>query len=269
MPTPEEVEVRLKQLAFEEKKFEATHALEREKFEADASRHDEGIVAKVSKNPAALVALVLGIVSYVQFDISSAARQQELDLARAKNEAEDDRLWRGALIGFLENQRDDLFSKDPEAKQQALAMLEACFPSRYAIAVTTKLQVLQADSGAADKKQVVRELLEPLIAQLTVSREAFDKLKPNDEENEQKIRAANQKARELLVSKAELIPEHLKKDAVALIEHYDAWFAEYDKVRGEKAMTQQAYVFAGTRGVPFPRVSAQRFRAELDKLKGP
>lgn len=279
MATAEEIELERKKLALEEEKFRSTHALAVRQFEIEKGKHGESFTSKLTKNPMAIVTLVLGVLTCVQYlqseatkrqesKLAEAARLQEMQIAQARAAADADRLWRVALIEFLEHQRADLFSTDATKRREAIAMLEASFPSDYAGPVLTKLQMLQSGTETPSAKVLASELLEPLLRELSASKAAFDKLGPNDEVNEQAIRAANQKARELLVTKAAMIPPHLRQDAIQLIEHYDAWFAEDERVRDQRRTGQQApFVFAGTRGIAFPENAERRFREELRKAR--
>ena len=268
MPAQEELELERQKLALEEEKFRKTHQLELQKFETERGKHGEWWLVKLSKNPMAIVSLVLGVLSFLQYRSAEANRAQEMQLAEARAVADADRLWRVALIEFLEHQRADLFATDAAKRKEAVAMLEASFPSEYAGPVLNKLKLLQSSNEKPTSQVLIRELLEPLMQELDASKVAFDRLGPDDKVNEQAIRAANRKARDLLVSKAALIPPHLRQDALQLIEHYDAWFAEDERVRSQRKMTQQApYVFAGTRGVPFPGNAERRFREELKQLQ--
>ena len=242
--------------------------LEEKKFEFETSKHSEWWITKATKNPMAIVALVGVVISFVQYRSSETSREQEMDLARANAETEDDRLWRVALIEFLQEQRADLFSDDKKKRQESIAMLEASFPSRYSTAVINKLQIIQGGDAAADPKVVVAELLEPLVKELDASKQAFLALQPNDTANEQKLREANRKARDLLVTKATLVPPELRQDALQLVEHYDAWFAEYERVRGPGKTDQAPFVFAGPAGFPVPQNAERKLREGLARRKG-
>lgn len=258
-------------MATEAEVAERKIALEEKKFAFEQSRHHDGMFAQVARHPMAIVALIGGVLSFMQWRLTETSRQQEKALAEANAKAEYDRQWRVALIAFLEKQRTDLFSEDEGKRQQAIAVLEVSFPFSYSSAVVNKLKLVQgAESKVEEDPQVVvAQLLDPLIKELDTSRAAFDRLKPNDTENETIIRDANRRARDMLVNKAKLVPPELRQDALQLIEHYDAWFAEYARAReGKNMAVQQAnepFVFAGPGGVPFPQNAEQKFREALKR----
>jgi len=77
------------------------------------------------------------------------------------------------------------------------------------------------------------------------------------------IHDSNKAVRSLLINKAELIPQDLVMDAIALVEHYDAWLLEYKRVQREQ---DTPYVFVGPQGFPFPKDSEKRFRERYDQL---
>jgi hypothetical protein len=73
--------------------------------------------------------------------------------------------------------------------------------------------------------------------------------------------------RNLLVEKGLLIPGNLQPDALKLIEHYDAWLREYDRVRpGGVRDPNVPWVFVGPQGVPFPVESEKRFMELYEEL---
>jgi hypothetical protein len=100
---------------------------------------------------------------------------------------------------------------------------------------------------------VLLELLAPLKIQLDRTREAFKNWKVRDANTERVIKQSNEYARDLLVSKAYLIPEELRNEAGKLVEHYNAWLAEYAAVYKDGLRDpEKPYVFVGTKGFPFP-----------------
>jgi hypothetical protein len=77
---------------------------------------------------------------------------------------------------------------------------------------------------------VLLELLAPLKVQFDRTREAFKKWTVRDEVTEQVIKHSNEYIRDLLISRAYLIPKDLQEDAGELVKHYNAWLAEYQRV---------------------------------------
>jgi hypothetical protein len=76
-------------------------------------------------------------------------------------------------------------------------------------------------------------------------------------------------ARDLLRRKAQLVSTQLTADARKLIEHYDRWLEEYEKLRGGATPdTTTAFVFVGPEGFPFPREAERRFRERASDLEG-
>jgi hypothetical protein len=119
--------------------------------------------------------------------------------------------------------------------------------------------------GASDRASAQAEycqLLRPLLAEFDRSKDAFDRWNDRNLPLEQgTIRDANLTARDLLRRKAHLIPPYLAEDARLLIQHYDRWLEEYQKIRGgPRPDTTTAFVFVGPEGFPFPRESERRFR---------
>jgi hypothetical protein len=117
-------------------------------------------------------------------------------------------------------------------------------------------------AGLGPERTEYCELLEPMIVQLDRTKAAFDRWNSQNLPLESQIIYEGNKAiKELLLEKASLVPAELKDDARKLVEHYDRWFEEYEKLRGGPAPDLDApFVFVGPEGYPFPTLSAQRFR---------
>ena len=82
------------------------------------------------------------------------------------------------------------------------------------------------------------------------------------------MREGNETARNLLLAQGHLIPPELIDDAGALIEHYDAWLEEFDRVRGPNAHAlDEQFVFVGTKGHPFPSKAEVAFKAQFKRLQ--
>jgi hypothetical protein len=51
------------------------------------------------------------------------------------------------------------------------------------------------------------------------------------------------------------------QDAARLVEHYDRWLEEFEAVReSKKPNLDEAFVFVGPKGYPFPSDSETRFK---------
>lgn len=125
------------------------------------------------------------------------------------------------------------------------------------------------ESKRAWKQQALSELFGPLYMQLERTRRAFGRWNTKNIYLEAKVmRDGNEKARNLLLKKGHLIPSQLIEHAGALIEHYDAWLEEFDRVRGANAPTSdEPFVFVGTKGHPFPSDAEGAFKAEFKRLQ--
>jgi len=118
------------------------------------------------------------------------------------------------------------------------------------------------------KRTSVAELLGPRHMQLDRTRRAFDRWQKRNIYLEAKvIREGNVAARDLLLDRGHLIPPELLDDAGKLIEHYDRWLEEFERVRSaESPENDTAFVYVGPAGFPFPEESDQRFRAAFRRL---
>lgn len=112
------------------------------------------------------------------------------------------------------------------------------------------------------------ELLAPMIVQLDRTRVAFERWNSQNLPLETKIILdGNEAVKALLLLKAHLVPSELKEDAAKLVEHYDRWLEEYERLRGgPNPNLDEPFVFVGPKGYPFPRGSAQKFRARYEEL---
>jgi hypothetical protein len=120
--------------------------------------------------------------------------------------------------------------------------------------------LVMSDSDMIPDEVVLLELLAPLKVQFDRTREAFKTWMVRDEVTEQVIKHSNEYIRDLLVTRAYLVPEDLQKDAGELVKHYNAWLAEYQRVYKDGVRDPSvAYVFVGDKGFAFPKDSEQRF----------
>lgn len=117
-------------------------------------------------------------------------------------------------------------------------------------------------STRAWKERSVSELLGPIYMQLDRTERAFNRYREKNLFLEAKVlREGNLAIRDLLLSKADLIPPELLPDAGALVEHYDRWAEEFERRREtESPELSTEFVFVGPAGYPFPRASADAFQ---------
>lgn len=114
------------------------------------------------------------------------------------------------------------------------------------------------------RRQLLLERLGPMIIHLDRTKDYFSVWNArNTVLATSVIHESNRAVLALLTAKAELIPSDLVDDAIALVEHYEAWLAEYDRVQRER---DTPYVFVGPKGKPFPVSAEARFRARYDEL---
>lgn len=128
--------------------------------------------------------------------------------------------------------------------------------------------LLRYRSALQWKEQALSELLGPVVMQLDRTKRAFRRWEAHNLYVETTIiREGNQTVRDLLLAKGHLIPQDLLPDAGRLIEHYDRWLEEYDRVRsGDEPQLNAPFVFVGPEGYPFPVDAEQRFRGRFHQL---
>ena len=154
----------------------------------------------------------------------------------------------------------------PEALLQAVESIAALDDPEIAAAARLALGRTRPQGNlSSDDRDLFVELLLPMKVHFDRSRQAFQAwvqnrpTKPNLE-IEDAIKASNSVIRSILTNKWHLIPIDLQGDALRLIEHYDAWLAEYDRVRpGGVRDPNVPYVFVGPQGFPFPVEAEKRF----------
>jgi hypothetical protein len=130
-----------------------------------------------------------------------------------------------------------------------------------------KVNVFQ--STRAWKQQALAELFGPLVMHLDRTKAAFDRWDGKNLFLEgQIVRQGNQTVRDTLLAKGHLIPPHLIQHATNLIVHYDIWMEEFDRVRNSKTPgTEEAFVFVGPAGYPFPHDAEVAFKAQFEALQ--
>lgn len=210
-------------------------------------------------------------------EISREQRQQELTLNRLENE----RRWKLDLFQFVSDNMNMIFSDNSDERKRIRNVMVVTFPTEIINALFQNLELSVPEDekqvwrdGIAKidvvdrnmKQQTLTELLIPMVNQLDRTQQAFNRWTSKNLYLEAKIiKEGNQIIKDLLISKAHLIPPDLQEDASKLILHYDVWLEEFARVRGGKEPdTTQPFVFVGPKGYPFPRVSAQRF---IDRMK--
>jgi len=128
-------------------------------------------------------------------------------------------------------------------------------------------QLNRSSSQRGYQEKALEQLFGPAKMQLSRTRRAFGRwTKRNDHIETKIIREGNLFLRDLFLAKGHLLPPHLFKDAEQLVEHFDAWLEEYDRVRGTKDNGQD-FVFVGPKGFPFPKESEQRIIAYSEILQ--
>jgi hypothetical protein len=123
-------------------------------------------------------------------------------------------------------------------------------------------------STRAWKEKSVSELLGPLYIQFDRTSRAFSRWQSKNLFLEAKvIKEGNLTIRDLLLSKSYLIPPALLEDASTLIEHYDRWLEEFERIRNDQNPDLDTpFVFVGTKGFPFPIDAETNFRKAFTEM---
>jgi hypothetical protein len=118
------------------------------------------------------------------------------------------------------------------------------------------------------KERAVSELLGPIFIQFDRTERAFDRWQSKNLFLEAKvIMEGNLAIRDVLLMKSHLIPPALREDAGKLVEHYDRWLEEFQKIRsGEKPDLDTPFIFVGPQGYPFPKASEVRFKQAFNEM---
>jgi hypothetical protein len=124
-------------------------------------------------------------------------------------------------------------------------------------------QLLLYRSDREWRERSVAELLGPVYIHLDRSARAFRRWRAKNVFIETAImKEGNIAVRDLLLSKAHLLPPELLEHAGKLVEHYDRWLEEFERVRGGETPDLDApFVFVGPQGYPFPQEAERAFRA--------
>lgn len=118
------------------------------------------------------------------------------------------------------------------------------------------------------KRQSLASLIGPAVMQLDRTRRAFSRYEGNNRFLEAEVLyKGNLAVRDLLLANGHLIPDALRDVSGRLIEHYDRWLEEYDRVRGSRSPApDEPFVFAGPKGYPFPPDADSLFNATYQQL---
>ena len=118
------------------------------------------------------------------------------------------------------------------------------------------------------KEKSVAELLGPLYMQFDRTERAFKRWLAKNLFLEAKIiREGNLIIRDLLLTKSHLILPELLEDAGRLVEHYDRWLEEFERIRSSgKPELDTPFVFVGPQGFLFPNDAEAKFRDAFKKL---
>jgi len=175
-----------------------------------------------------------------------------------------------ALLALAHMQNADLF---PKALLQSVESIAARDDPEIAAAARLALgKPRPQENIRPEDRMLLIELLLPLKVHFDRSRQAFQLWVQNPPAKpivviEDAIKASNSQIRSILTNKWHMIPADLQSDAIQLIQHYDAWTAEYERLRpGGVRDPDVPYVFAGPGGVPFPITAEQRFLARYATL---
>jgi len=247
-------------------------ALDREKFEFEKQQRNEskgffqqnqGVI--LTALASLLAAFIAALVTYTQIRTANIAKTNELEISRLRNEAEDERQWRLSVLDFIIKNKDQLFSAERTVRDPLVLLMTVSFPPKYTSDFFTKFELALTQSPETEqtgmKERVLNELLSPLHLEFERTRSAFQRwLSKNLYLEAKVIREGNLHIRNTLLEKAHLIPSHLRSDAVRLVEHYDVWLEEFDRLRGgTEPDTSQPFVFVGPKGYPFPNDAEQHF----------
>jgi hypothetical protein len=147
-------------------------------------------------------------------------------------------------------------------------------PEVAAVALLASGAAHPAEGLSQKDRALLLEVLLPAKVHFERSRQAFqhwieNRPKTPNLEIEDAIKASNTAISTLLRTKWHLLPSDLQEDALRLLKHYDAWLAEYDRLRpGGVRDPNVPYVFVGPQGFPFPVEAERRFLARCAALEG-
>jgi hypothetical protein len=132
---------------------------------------------------------------------------------------------------------------------------------------TKMITIFQSSRGWKEKS--VSQLLGPMYMQFDRTQRAFMRWKAKNLFLEAKvIKEGNLTIRNLLLGKGDLIPTELLEDAGKLVEHYDRWLEEFERVRGnQNPDLDTPFIFVGPQGFPFPKEAENHFKSKFKELQ--
>ena len=112
------------------------------------------------------------------------------------------------------------------------------------------------------RERSLAEVLGPVYMQLDRTGRAVQRWQGGNTFIEEKImKDGNTAIRDILLTKAHLLPPALLEDAGLLIAHYDRWFEEFERVRGgDHPQDQVPFVRVTEEGFTWPKASEQAFK---------
>ena len=166
------------------------------------------------------------------------------------------------VIGHLRDT--DRFPKD-----LMRTMTFVAFSDRPDIAAAAQMAV-GIDIEEIPPAVLMSELLAPLKVHLERSYASFSLWRRQDLFLEEIIHDSNLFARDLLTAKSHMIPTDLMSEDSMLVEHYNAWLEEYDRVRPNDVRDpNQPFVFVGIPPInkPFPSEASLKFIARFKEFQ--
>jgi hypothetical protein len=132
-----------------------------------------------------------------------------------------------------------------------------------------RAEFARAEHTTEWKRQSLSTVVGPVVVQLERTRRAMQRYEANSHFIETEVLyKANLMIRDLLLQNGHLTPDELHDVANRLIEHYDRWLEEYDRVRGPEGQNlNEPFVFVGPKGSPFPRDADSLFSASFVRLR--
>ena len=116
------------------------------------------------------------------------------------------------------------------------------------------------------KEKILHDVIGPVVMQLHRTEMAFKRYNIGGGYLETEvIKRANESAREILLTRGYMLSGKLLDHANKLIEHYDAWLEQCNKMRSNGNIEGQVWV--GPQGYPFPVDAEKAFRCRCEELR--
>jgi hypothetical protein len=118
------------------------------------------------------------------------------------------------------------------------------------------------------KERSVTELLGPIYMQLDRTRLAFERWDKKNPYLEGKVICeGNTAIRDLLLTKVNLVPPELRKEASRLVQHYDVWLEEFVRWRVNQGVGEGGpdFIFVGPKGYQFPKEADEGFTRTFER----